>query len=306
MAAQSPAFPAVVVAVTTYRRAQLLDALLPEVISQASAIGARVCVVDNDPDQSARATAERHSVGYALEPTPGIASARQRALDEAATDELVVMIDDDVYPETEWLAALIECWAETHAAAVMGFVDYVWPPGTDPWVVACGAMRRTPRPTGSVLPTLATGNVLFDNAQIRARRVAFRADLGLQGGEDTLFGSELSAAGGVIVACRESVVRDEIPAERATRNFARRRMVSHGASLSARALRDRRGVRRAAWRMWLVTGALTRLIAFGAAALLGRMRRDLSSHAVGMRRFWVARGRLSGALGMPSMEYSRG
>lgn len=293
------------VAVTTFRRPEQLAALIPLVLEQAVEFGARFYVVDNDPAQTARSVAEDHGITYVCQPVPGIAAARQAALDHAQPDELVVMIDDDVRPQGGWLAGLIACWADSHPAAVMGYVDYVWPPRTDPWVIACGAMRRTSRSTGSVITTLATGNVLLDAAQIRALDVRFALDLGLQGGEDSVFGAELTAAGGRIVACRESVVRDEIPAERATREFARRRLMAQGGSLSTAALRGRHGIARVARRIRLLLGASARLALFTARATFSRARGDVPRNAVDTRRMWVARGRLAGALGKAAAEYAR-
>src|SRR5690606_16651540 len=103
-----------------------------------------------------------------------------------------------------------------------------WPEGTDPWIAAGGFMRRTRFPNGKSLDFLATGNVLIDTRQVRALGVRFDLSLGLAGGEDTVFGRAIVARGGSVVASSDSVVRDDIVAERTTLEFVRRRAISHG------------------------------------------------------------------------------
>src|SRR3712207_5378192 len=91
----------VTVAIPTYRRPDRLRRLVPLVLDQAregSADGrylVDVLVVDNDPEGSGAAAASGHPVRYVAEPTPGIAAARNRAIDEAAGSRLLAFIDDD-------------------------------------------------------------------------------------------------------------------------------------------------------------------------------------------------------------------
>lgn len=299
--------PHALIAVPTYRRAALLPALLLAIRADAAGANAdsRLLVIDNDPEQSARATAHALDVEYLAEATPGIAAARQSALDAAGPDELVVMIDDDLVPEPGWFAGLIDAWRAHHAAAVMGFVRYVWPSGTDPWVVAGGFMRRTRFPTGTELSALSTGNVLIDSAQVRALGVRFDVGLGLSGGSDLEFGRVLLEHGGRIVASAESVARDDIVAERTTREFVHRRAICQGqvrARLMSRAaLPSARFAKRAGH----LVGGMLRVPVFTAAEGLARLRNDLPATAVYRRRRWFAQGRVLGAIGRLQHEYAR-
>src|SRR5699024_8361651 len=126
-------------------------------------------------------------VGYVPVARPGIAAVRQAALDHVRDGHLLVMIDDDLLPEPGWLDGLVSVWRNTGATAVMGYVRYVWPAGTDPWIKAGGFMRRTLFPTGTRLTALATGNVLIDPAAVRRLGIGFNLSLGLSGGEDSHF-----------------------------------------------------------------------------------------------------------------------
>lgn len=299
--------PPVLVAVTTFRRTELLPDLVTAIRANAGTAAARmrIAIVDNDPLRSAADVAATAGVDYVSEPTPGIAAARQAALDAASDGELVAMIDDDVMPQTGWLEALLEVWTSHRPAVVMGYVDYIWPEGTDPWIVAGGFMRRRRRTTGQYLDALATGNVLIDATQVRAFGVRFDTSLGLAGGEDMLFGRAVLAAGGSIVASADSVVRDEVPLARTTKEFVRRRTVSQGQMRTTLLTRSPSPVRRAVLRVLHLGGGVLRLIVFSARGLWARMRGDVASHAVLRRRAWFAEGRILGAVGRVTPEYAR-
>lgn len=298
----------VVVTVTTYRRADLLPALLGELSAQADALPApaRIVVVDNDPARSAEAVVRASGVEYLPEPEPGIGHARRAALGAATEGELVAMLDDDLFPEPGWLTGLVDAWEQaSHPTAVMGFVRYVWPEDCDPWIAAGGFMRRTRHATGTPLSDLATGSVLLDADDLRRRGVDFATDLGLSGGEDSRLGRDLLAAGGTIVASAESVARDDIPRDRTTVVFVRRRTIGHGATRSRLALRSATGARLLLRRIALTGGAAARLAVFSMVHLAGKVTRNLTRDATGMRRTWFAWGRLRGAWGRSVAEYER-
>jgi succinoglycan biosynthesis protein ExoM len=305
---RASAQPRVLVAVPTFRRAERLPALVEAIRREAGRCAARsrILVVDNDPAGSAREHALAAGVAYRIERTPGIAAARQAALDAAEHDELVVMLDDDLHPEPGWLSGLVDAWREHRPAAVMGFVRYVWPEGTDPWIAAGGFMRRTRFPTGTELSALATGNVLLDASQVRRLGVRFDVALGLSGGSDLEFGEQLRAAGGRIVASAESVARDDIVAARTTRQFVKRRAICQGQVRARIMSRDARASARAAKRAGHLVGGLVRLPVFAVAEQLARFRGDLEASAVYRRRLWFAEGRVMGAVGRFTLEYARG
>lgn len=306
-ASPSAESPPVLVAVTTFRRTELLPPLIAAIRENAGAAGARlrIALVDNDPLRSAEAEASALGVDYVSEATPGIAAARQAALDAARDGELVAMVDDDVLPQPGWLDALLAVWSSDRPAVVMGYVDYVWPEGTDPWIIAGGFMRRRRRTTGQRLDALATGNVLVDAAQVRELGVRFDTSLGLAGGEDMLFGRALLAAGGAIVASADSVVRDEVPVTRTSREFVRRRTVSQGQMRTTLLTRHPSAARRVALRGVHLVGGVIRLLVFSARGVVARLRGDIAAHAVLRRRAWFAEGRILGALGRITPEYAR-
>lgn len=298
---------AVLVAVPTFRRAELLPELIEAIRREAAAIAlpTRVLLVDNDPDRSAEAPAAALGVEHLHEPVPGIAATRQAALDAAADHELVVMIDDDLVPEPGWLAGLVDAWTQHRPAVVMGYVRYVWPEGTDPWIAGGGFLRRSLIPTGVQLPDLKTGNVLVDVAQVRALDVRFDVSLGLSGGSDVQFGRDLVDRGGVIVASAESVARDDIAVARTTRAFVRRRAICQGQVRARLYTRADSSSARLAKRAGFLVGGLVRVPAFAAGETLARVRGDVAASATFRRRRWFAQGRIQGALGLDEFEYAR-
>lgn len=305
--ADRPPRTRVLIAQPTYRRVELLPALIGAIRGDAATVEAttRLLLIDNDPEQSAAAVAAALDVPYLAQPTPGIAATRQAALDAAEPDELVVMIDDDLVPEPGWLAGLLDAWSQHRPAVVMGYVRYVWPEGIDPWIAAGGFMRRSHYPTGATIDTLATGNVLIDVAQVRALGVGFDVSMGLSGGSDEQFGRDLVAAGGRIVASAESIARDDIVAERTDVSELRRRTICQGQARVRILMRDPDPGARAAKRAGHLVGGLVRLPVFTAAERLARVRGDVASSAVYQRRAWFAQGRILAAVGRSTYLYAR-
>jgi succinoglycan biosynthesis protein ExoM len=317
----TPAVPAadpgtvrVTVGVPTYRRPDVLRALLPLLLDQVrevSGAGSRfradVLVVDNDPDRSAAdVVAAVPGVRYVAEPTPGIAAVRNRALDEAADARVLAFIDDDERPADGWLAHLLGTWADTGAAAVAGRVLTEFAGELDPWIEAGDFFFRRSMPTGSEIHVAATGNLLLDLDQVRASGVRFESALGLGGGEDSLFSLQLARAGGRMVWCDESAAVDQVPAARMTRAWVRTRACSHGNSTVLVDLR-------------LATGARSRLVGRARGAVKGVLciaggavrwgwglaGRSLRHRARGARYVFRGVGMVGGACGFMYEEYAR-
>ena len=305
--APPPASRRLLVAVATYRRTELLPPLIAAMRDDAarSGLGVRLLVVDNNPDRDAGQTAAALGVDYAWQPIPGIPAARQAALDAAADDELLVMLDDDLVPEPGWLRGLLEPWRASGATAVMGYVRYVWPASTDPWISSGGFMRRTLHPTGTRLSDLATGNVLLDVAQLRALGIGFDVSIGLAGGSDLQLGRDILAAGGTIVASADSIARDDVEPARTTRAFVRRRSIAQGQARVRLLCRDSSRSRALAKRGGHLLGGVVRLPAFAIGEQWARVRRDVAASATYRRRLWFAQGRVLGAIGRIDPEYAR-
>jgi GT2 family glycosyltransferase len=307
----------VTIAVPTFRRPKQLAALLPLLVEQARELDAaeatrtEIVVVDNDPDASARAVVEAADGGpvavrYAHEPQPGIAAARNRALDEAARSRLLAFIDDDERPHAGWLRELVRVQHESGAALVQGWVEPEYEVQPSSWILAGRFFVRRTWPTGTALTVSASNNVLLDVEQVRQSGLRFALDLGLSGGEDTLFTSQLAARGYRLVWCAESVVTDLVPASRITRRWVLRRALSHGNSAAVVRIRLAGSPSRAALaRVESAVGGAVRVAGGVLRCALGVLTRSETHQARGSRAAYRGVGMILGALGGVVQEYAR-
>jgi glycosyltransferase involved in cell wall biosynthesis len=300
-----------VVAVLTYRRPADLAALLPLLIAQLDDVGmpAGVLVVDNDPDGGAREQVEglgEPRVRYVHEPTPGIAPARNRALDEAGTADILVFIDDDERPVRGWLRSLLDTYQVTKPAGVVGPVVSSFPDDPDPWILAGGFFRRRRLPTGTEVAVAATNNLLLDLASVRERGLRFDEHRALTGDEDTLFTRQLTDSGGRLVWCSEALVHDIVPPERMTRRWVLTRAFRMGGSASAVELLVARSARlRAMARVRQMLLGCSRLGAGVARIAVGLITSSQARKAAGARNLARGLGLIAGAIGYVHAQYRR-
>ena len=309
----------VTVAVLTFRRPGDLADVLPQLLRQAAEVSAcgppvEVLVVDNDPDGSGGPVVDAVRAGhgtvtllrYVIESVPGIAAARNRALDEAAGSDTLVFIDDDERPHPAWLHMLLETRRRTGAVAVAGAVVSDFAVAPDAWVRAGDFFRRRRLPTGTLIDVAATNNLLLDVAAVRAAGVRFDPAFGLTGGSDTLFTRRLARACGPFVWCDEAVVTDLVPASRVSREWLLRRAFRSGNSASRVEVVLAPGAAgRLRARIRCVGRGLPRLVAGSARVLLGVVTRSTAHRARGLRTAARGAGMVSGAVGVVYAEYRR-
>jgi succinoglycan biosynthesis protein ExoM len=302
----------VTIAVLTYRRPDDLAAVLPMLAEQAAQASdpTRILVIDNDPEGGARTYVESLTAlpfRYVHEPSPGIAAARNRAIDESAGAEALIFIDDDERPVDGWLQSLLDTWRATGADGVVGPVASRFTGELDPWIEAGGFFTRRRLETGAEVSVAATNNLLLQVRSVQDRGLRFDPQLGLIGGEDTLFTRQLTGTGGRIVWCaQEALVHDIVPADRMTRRWVLRRAFRMGGSASRVEVRLAGSFRArtlARWRQ-LLLGA-SRL---GAGVLrfgLGVLTASPGKRAAGARNLARGLGLVTGVFGFEYREYHR-
>lgn len=307
--------PTLTVVVPTYRRPQMLvdclDSVLPhvrEVRAAGLADVGPVLVIDNDPDAAAREVVARYgdAVRYLHEPTPGIAAVRARALREVDT-RLLAFLDDDEIPLEGWLTTLVTTWRATGAQAVTGRVESVIDGPAHSWITAGDLFGGRPRlPTGTLVPVAAAGNLLLDAQWVTGHEVTFDQRLGLGGGEDTLFSYQLTAAGGTIAWCDESLAEDHVPAERLTRAWLARRFFSQGhASVVVDLFAPHGRGRGGRIRLRAIVHGLARIAVGAMRFLLGTLRGANRDRGQGMRLVCRGAGMAWAGFGGVHHEYSR-
>lgn len=232
----SAAIPHVTVCVCTFRRPQMLRRLLDRLERQET-LGAftySAVVCDNDPAGSAREVVEQFrtsstlKVVYSSEPRKNIALARNEAL-RNATGEFIAFIDDDEFPEPDWLHQMLQTCKERGAAGILGPVrpHFETPPPS--WIVKGAFCERPEYPTGRIMhwEECRTGNVLFHRSIIEGEAQPFLEEFGT-GGEDKDFFMRMSQRGHVFLWCNEGVTWETVPPERWTRAYMLRRALLRG------------------------------------------------------------------------------
>ncbi|WP_253259726.1 glycosyltransferase family 2 protein [Subtercola boreus] len=316
-----PASRTLVVAVLTFRRPLDLAGILPMLVAQLhdarEGVAGTVLVIDNDPAGSAQNTVEvavgrmpgddRALVRYVHEPTPGIAAARNRALEEARGANLLVFIDDDERPTEHWLRSLLDVQERTGAAAVAGPVvsDYEVEPG--PWVVAGRYFERRRLADGTPITVAATNNLLLDLAFTDSLGLRFDTTLGVIGGEDTLFTRQIVAGGGRMFWAAGAGVVDVVPRNRVTKKWVVLRAFSSGNSWSVTTLMllQRRSPKRLAAQVELTLRGALRAAAGTGQIVAGILLGSLAHRARGTRTLARGAGMIGGAWGYSYEEYRR-
>lgn len=301
----------VVIAILTYRRPDDLRVALPAFVAQAEQVEAdvRLLVVDNDPEGSAAEYVTGFAdsrLRYVNERRPGIAAARNRALDEASQADLLIFVDDDERPSEGWLGAMLQAHADFRATCVVGPVVSDFAAELEPWVAAGRFFDRRRMATGTLVTVAATNNLLLDMVQVRRDGVRFDEAFGLSGGSDTLFTRSLVRHGARMVWCDEAVVVDMVPTERLTRRWVlhRARRIGNSTSRVAVVLAGS-APRRLGIRILFVARGGARILGGSVRRCVGVLTRSAEHDARGLRTVERGIGMVSGALGTVVYEYRR-
>ena len=246
-------------------------------------------------------------VRFVHEPEPGIAAARNRALDESAGADLLVFIDDDERPEPGWLESLVATWRHTARCRGgrtgdldlrpgPGAVDHErWllqpPPACRPGPTSPSRRRTTSSSTSRTCVRPDCGST---SASARAA-VPTRCSPSRSTGE-------VAAWSG---ATRRAVV-DVVPASRLSRKWVLQRAVRTGNSWSRVSVAVEDGlIARTARRLALTAQGLVRVIGGASRLALGTVTRSLTHRARGARTLARGVGMTSGAWGYQYAEYRR-
>jgi succinoglycan biosynthesis protein ExoM len=303
----------VVVAVVTFRRPAELARLLEALLSVQFPPTSRVLVVDNDPEGSARAIVDRRQGGgsglrfeYALEPLPGIAAARNRAVSLCHDARFIVFIDDDEVPSPHWLEHLLDVQHRFDADLVAGPV-LAQLEGATPWLARGGFFDRARRPTGPACFLASSANLLIRlSVTERLGDDLFDVRFGLTGGSDTLLSLRAQRAGLRLAWADEAEVTEFFPEARANVGWILRRAYRSGTTIA-------RCEKTVAGSLPARFGAGTLRAAKGAAHVLVAVARFVPSGlargrvgAVGeLRRISLGLGMVLGAAGLRYVEYRR-
>ncbi len=211
----------ITLAALTYNRPQGLAALIAGIaaIKCPDGVTLSVVIVDNSPDQTAKAMIEAAKTPFSLTylhcAEKGLTPARNTALAAAlgAKADAIGFIDDDEVPGPDWLIAHLAALTAADVSVGRVRATYQDPPAN--WIrrggfhEIGGFARHQPMSFGY------TSNVLMRLAPVRKLSLRFDDRFSLTGGEDTHFFQCLLRAGCRIVFAPDAVVVESIVPSRA-------------------------------------------------------------------------------------------
>ncbi|WP_150463001.1 glycosyltransferase family 2 protein [Nesterenkonia ebinurensis] len=295
----------VVICVATYRRNEQLRQLLESVAEQADPIP-QVIVVDNNPEPQVQESVRQAypTATYLHQPEPGIASARNKALDALPEDVAgVIFVDDDERVRPGWLTALLDCANSSGADVVYGPVFAVLPENPPDWLTRWGLdgpgyIRRTDFATGPWDRRPATNNALVRAEWFTSRGLRFDEVFNFTGGSDTDLFQTMIDEGATIWWCAEAEVEEDVPASRVTKTWLRKRQQRVG---YVRAMQQ---AKRGRSRVSLFTEGAARIGVGLTRGPLRLVQREVLSYP-DRGYLYQGLGFMSAALGGVSEEYSR-
>ena len=223
----------IVIGVATYNRNESLANLLTHARNLITPDGCviNVVIADNNPDKKAfKIYSEfKENPGFELlyvhEPMPNIAAVRNSVLQKAVElkADYVAFIDDDEYPEPEWISELyrtmIEYKADGATSSPIQIVD-----GKKVQWSKHVALRKN----GSVRKICITNSVLFKIDVVTKSNIWFDTDFGLMTGEDVNFFSRATASGYKFVWCNKVLLYETLTSDRLTLEWQIDRAINNG------------------------------------------------------------------------------
>lgn len=227
------------VCICTYKRPNYLIRLLKELEKQETGglFNYSIVVVDNDSIESAKqavtlyASQSKISINYFVEPVQNIALARNKAV-KNSTGDFLGFIDDDEFPNDNWLLELYKGINKYKVDGVLGPVLPSYEETPPKWVLKGRFFERPCLQSGFILSVkdTRTGNALLKRDLFKAFRQWFDPNHG-SGGEDKVFFREKIQNGHIFAWCNEAPVFERVPAVRWKRTFMLKKALLRGKTL---------------------------------------------------------------------------
>jgi len=215
------------ICIATYRRPAGLRDLLASIERQETerALCVEIIVVDNSPPDAENiveeaASASRFAVRYLTQPEQNISLTRNVAV-SAATGTWLWFVDDDEIADPNCLDRLLTA-AQTHNAdAVFGPVRSSFPEPPAEWMQEL--FERPISTTGAISTANRTSNTLVRRDLLATVDGPFDVAYGKSGGSDSFLFRQLANAGARLIDSSDAFVTEEVPPNRATLAWLRRR-----------------------------------------------------------------------------------
>lgn len=209
----------ITVCICTYKRPELLRRLLTKLEQQQTEglFDFSIVIVDNDKLRSAYQTVTEYAmqsqinVNYFVEPEQNIAMARNKTIENAKGD-YVGFIDDDEFPESQWLLNLYKAIQHYKADGILGPVLPYFEISPPSWVLKGKFFERPAPATGQALDwqNTRTGNALLKKELFIKGDTWFDPSYG-SGGEDRDLFKRMIAKCHKFIWCNEAAVFEIVP-----------------------------------------------------------------------------------------------
>ncbi len=291
----------VVICIPTFKRPKMLARLLDAIAILETGCDICVLVADNDAEAHAGLDLCLAMQNYPWPLTAviaeqrGIAQVRNVLIEHAlATDaQFIAMIDDDEWPQTDWIAQFLKTARATEADVLQGSILFGQTSAAD----GHGDIRR---PTGPIAMLQGAGNLLIRRAVLEEMTAPwFDPQFALSGGEDQDFFVRLQKSGKRFAWSDEARAHGDVPDTRANLGWLLRRAYSVGNSDMRVLLKHRPGPAQLAAELVKIAGSL--LLSPLAAVILAA---SPNRRAVPLQKLFRAAGKLSAMFGARYNEYA--
>jgi GT2 family glycosyltransferase len=301
----------VAVTIPTFRRPDGLERLLKALGRLDTQRDIKVIVADNDAgahegaDLCHRMTGEKYrwTLDAIVVPERGIAQVRNALVTRAFSDpatQFIAMLDDDEWPEPEWLEGLLRAQAETGADIVRGSVLREFEVAPPLWATTWEGIAPIHYAADYDGPIEGTGNVLIARRCFESLSPPyFDPQFGLTGGEDRDFFIRLGHLGMRFARTRDAIAYEHVPADRIRLGWSLRRAYRTGNSDMRIALKYKRGAGDVMREAAKILAALAAFPILCVAFAMNPTRR-----LDGVQKLFRAAGKIGALLGHRYYEYS--
>jgi cellulose synthase/poly-beta-1,6-N-acetylglucosamine synthase-like glycosyltransferase len=146
-----------------------------------------------------------------------------------ARGDAIAFIDDDEWPQPDWLINHVSALQGGDVAGVLGPVRPHFDQPPPDWVIRGRFCERPEHETGFVMPwhECRTGNVLFKREILNGIDPVFLPEFGTAGGDVNFFW-RMMQRGHTFIWCNEAVVYELVPPSRWSRSFMLSRALLRG------------------------------------------------------------------------------
>jgi len=288
----------VVICIPTFKRPQSLKRLLDAIAVLETRADVAVLVADNDAEgqagftlANAMAPGFRFPLRAVIVHSRGIANVRNTLIEEALKDapRFLAMIDDDEWPEANWLDGFLRVAEETGAGVLQGSILFNHP-----------AQADIVRASGAAEMLQGAGNLLIAREVLEAMpQPWFDPAFALGGGEDRDFFERLARMGVAFAWADEARCLGEVPESRASLSWMLRRAYSIGNSDMRVLLKHRPGLSTHFCESLKIAGALLLSLPLAVILALNPNRR-----LAPLTKICRAAGKLTAMAGLRYNEYA--